>query len=439
MAITVIKTPQRFAPTGNPILFTLTSSRSTIVYFDAVLTELTTGAIIGVEKYYVRPDYPTGVNIDISKMLNSYVNGEFKPYTNGFVDFFSKQTIRYNLKITERYVSGSSIASGDIQNFSGTAMRGNLDAMTMYSYNANHYILDSIPQIYFLTTKPNRTVVNDSSEEGLYFLQSFSMGLQVVYEFYSTAGWYLGSYGHFITTGLDTYNLWRINCSPSYLKSHVPGIDFSNLGHYTVRLADPAFFSKSETRTFVYRPLDCGLTPVNIYWENKFGCIDTYQFVNPEMNQNSNRSMFVRNPYRMNEVGEYANYSKFSNYSVFNVIDQILDATPETTMKVWTKSMSDAECKWMSSLFLSRNYWIKAEGQLYVPLLLQDTNWNMQINRFLREPNVKSLTFKFRDEYAVDYKLTSGPTTSPKPGGGGSDPADPDEPPTSIEGGFSPA
>jgi hypothetical protein len=241
----------------------------------------------------------------------------------------------------------------------------------------------------------------------------------VNYRFYSKAGWLMGTSDNFVP-GLSSYHLMRVNCSPSYLKTLVPTIDFNDLGFFEVRLTDAAGFERSEARRFIYEQLPCNLTPVNVYWENKFGCIDTYQFINSELNQTVTRTTMQKNPMRFNEAGEYTDYSKPGSYAVFNIIDQILEATPEMTMKVWTRKLSDAECTWMSSMFPAKNYWLKADTELYIPVQLQETNWNLQKNRYLNEPNIRQLTFKFSDDYTPDYKITIVPSTPPVIGGGGS-------------------
>jgi len=397
--------PQRITPAANTINWSFGSNLSSIVYFDVKIYEASSSGLIAALKYHTTPDKPNGATVDISGILKSYVQPEFKDYTNNLVDTFTKPVFKYYLTITERYLSGNNILVGATFTSSVyTIFHAELDRVSFRYYRAPEYLVAAGKTINFMTTKPNKGYVNFYSDEGLYFLNESFPSLRASYRFYDKAGTEIFSHDTLVTA--STKLLHRINCSPSFLASEL-GVEFENVSSYRVFLSDNTGTILSEVRVFNFVELNCNQIPVNIYWQNKYGGIDTYQFINPIQDLQVSKVSVKKNPYRKTFIGSIVD----TDNNVFNAVEEIINSNGTVNMTVNTKQLSDKESTWLSSILTSKRIWMRAQMDFYIPLTLVESSYQASQRKYLDTPNTKKFTFKLSEGMDIDFRATPINTT----------------------------
>lgn len=408
MAITITQQPYKFTPASNPIIWKINSDSNLLVYFTCTIKEVVSGVTIQQLDLYPSPNNPTGVYIDLSRILNSCVKYEFKGYSDNLVDSFDTNLFKYSLTFTEKnlYITVDGPVIGDGGHLTTTGdyvFYGELDKISFKSYRQNKFVVQTGKVINFLTSKPDKVLVNDYSNEGLFFLQdNFSKAISIKYSFYNNSNIPIETHIETLDT-LDQTNkkLFRINTSLKTLKDNITSINFSNVSSFTVQLIDSENTTLSELRTYIIEDMPCSLTPFNVIWINQFGVLETYQFVNPESTLSITRTTIQKNANKENSLGAISNYSD----NVFNVIDEILNSSTEQTIKLNTRVLSDDNLKWISGLINTKQCWIEVYSNLFVPILVNDTSITLTNQRYLTQPNVRQISFKLSDGFIPDFTV----------------------------------
>lgn len=419
--ISVLDKPELYTPSGNPVIWEFKSlstlittggqnaPNNNLVYFEVKIYH--EDALISTLKAYATPDDPSGAYCNLSKILDSYVSTEYKSFDTGFADYMARPVFSYNLVVTEMNLNNSndSIVAGAVYN-SPTCyvFEAKFDKVSFKYYKANQYLVTSsnINLIKFLTTKPDKAVLNIYSEEGLCFLfNSYTGDVSIRYRFFDKNNTLIYTVSPLIALYPvlpHANSLYRVNVSPAYLSANLAGLDLDMVDHFTVCLTNDADVALSETKTFLYGEVPCNMSPVNFYWWNKFGGIDSFQFFVSETNQTVTKTTISLNPFKRDSKSKLREY----NDKIFNTVEQVLDYTTEKKLTVNTLDLSDAQTKWLSSILLSKNIWMKADDSLIIPVSINDTDYSIAPKKTIQGLNMKQFVFKLSDGFDSDYRIT---------------------------------
>lgn len=405
MAIAIPKQPYKFTPASNPVLWQIISDSLYLVYFTCEVKEAISGVTIQRLDLYPSPNNLKGVYIDLSRILSNYVKYQFKGFTENLLDSFDTNLLKYSLTFTEKNlymtVDGPIIGDGEITTTAGDyVFYGELDKISFKSYRQNRFVVQDGKMINFLTSKPDKVLVNNYSNEGLFFFQdNFNKAISAKYSFYSNSNVAIGTYIATLNTANQTNKkLFRINTSLKTLKDKITAINFSNVSYFTVQLIDSGNTPLSELKTYLVEDIPCSLTPFNIIWVNQFGVLETYQFVNSESTLSVTKNIIQKNPNKANDIGVISNYAD----NVFNVVDEVLNSTTEQIIRLNTRVLSDYSLKWISGIINTKQCWIEVYNDLFVPVLVNDTSITLTNQRYLTQPNVKQISFKLSDGFVPD-------------------------------------
>ncbi len=384
--ISITKSPLIYSPVNSPIVFTLSGSTSDLLLFRIELVESSTLTPIYVGNVYPTPVNPSVASVNLSNQLSSLVKPDIDNKST-LVTGKTKNIIGFKLLATEYGVSGGTLTSLGTTYTGGTyyAFEGDLDNFNYSTrYTGSTYLINSGSTGHFLTLQPDYKEVNDYSTEQLYFLQSGYTGLTVSVQVGSS------TFNNSFSTSGNT--MFRIQTSPKVLKSN--GITgFTNNIPYSVKIKNNGGTTISEVKNYLYTEDECNLDYVNIAFTNSLGGIDTYQFINPQESLNVTKLNVTKN--NINLDGS----SIYSTGGVYNVSDETYHTQTKSSIKVYTKSLTDNESDWLSELVKSKNIYIElADGNL-VPVQLTTTNYSIQKKKYTTELNQYQFDFSFSDNF----------------------------------------
>lgn len=172
--ISLTKTPLKFSPAGNPIVFTVSGSSSNLLLFKAEVLETTTLTSVYTGNIFPTPVNPSQASVNLSNQLSSLVSPE-PDNTSTLILGKSRPIIAYKLKTTEYGTSGGTLTALGTANTSNTfyAFDSELDIFNYTKrFTGNTYVTMTGNTAKFLTLQPDNKAVNDYSFEQLYFIQS---------------------------------------------------------------------------------------------------------------------------------------------------------------------------------------------------------------------------------------------------------------------------
>lgn len=385
--ISVLQSPATYSPAGDPLLFRFQSNNSNLLYFKAEVKEVTSSTTIYDGTLFPTPANPSGASINLSSILYPLVKWELMSEPATIIYPVTKPVINYSLTLIERGYSGGTIIDLDVP-FSGTtyfAWNAQLD-----KFNFNHYTPSNFVWGYsggtvidYLTYKPDNSIVNDYSFEQLFILNDSSDGLYLAIE--------MGTTNYIIPFDVATsgYTMFGLQVSPQALKlDPFDTIAFSGATEYSIYVVNLSGQTVSNKRTYQYQPLPCGIEPVNICWINSLGGLDSYQFQNPQEQLNVTRATIQKNTLIDGDSGFYV------NMGIYNVETEIYNSSPATTIKVYSRELSDAESAWMTELMNSQQAFVVLNDNTLVPIVVTNTQYNVQKKKYLTSDlNILELTF----------------------------------------------
>lgn len=375
--ITIIQRPKEFTPAFNPVIWQVESDDTTIIFFRVEVYESTTSTLINNLDLFVTPDNPTKSYIDLSTILSNYVKGELDNDLSVNSKAVTKPLLAYRVVITEKLFNSttSQIEDGDTYedeediNFVWYA---SMDSLRFNSFTASYDILNT-----FLTNKPNLSITNDLSAESLYFLQKDEDVLKLQVKTYDATQTLLNTYTSTITLG--TNNMFRLHISPKALVLNL-SVSFTNVAYYTVQLIDESDIPKSSLITYLYRDIDCNLESINLIWVNSLGGIDSYQFINPQESINVTKSLIQKSIYRIDEDENYSDVSA----DIYNPSDTIINSRSQSSYKINSKELSNAEAYWFAELFQSKQVFAELSNGKLIPVKVTNNNYQVQKNRYIK-------------------------------------------------------
>lgn len=397
MAITITRGPDKFSPSDNPVIWQFVSDNPNIYYFQLELIDHTSNATIAILKSVPKPDYVNGDDYNLSRYLSNYVKWEVDNDHMTLVSPMTRTVLAYRVKITEKLLSGTSVVTGAVYDNSADVkyvFNASFDNISFNSFDSDNYVIGSTTVARFLTYKPSPAFVNNASTEFLYFLQDgVAAGLQAQVRHFNSAGALQATYTTAVP-GTATDKMYRLNVSPKSLKS-VHNLTMSSGDYYTVQVVDANGAPKTETKKYIFNSVECHLELVNVLWVNSIGGVDSYQFVNPTEASIVKRTSTRRNTYRKNG-NAYTNISD----GIYNPSEEILNAVPQVTAKLNTRTLSDQEVFWLGELVNSRQVFVELTDGKLLPAVLATNNFNYQRTRYLKgELNVMTFEIQFAENF----------------------------------------
>ncbi|GAA4326166.1 hypothetical protein [Flaviaesturariibacter amylovorans] len=380
--ISVVTKPSTFSPSGNHLIWQVSSSDPNLVYFKVKVSEAESGGIINSLNIFPTPAYQNGSYIDLSKLLQNVVMWEVNTDSYLLVAPMAKLVRGYQIEITEVTNVGGVLTDGDVFtdddaiSYIFNAELGRIERSTL---TQGKYVVNQSSTAQFLTGKPNYNKVNDINAEYLYFLQdgSFSNLYARVRTFDGS-----GSIVDSVTTALedlDTYQAYRLNVSPKSMKDS-SNLSFEGVGYYVVDIVDQSAIARSEERVYFYEEADCAYDYVNVLWINSLGGVDSYQFIAPQDTINVSRNSMKRNTHAINAEGVYSDQSG----GIFNPSDVIISNNTTTTTRMVSLHLSDAEAYWLQELYRSKQVFVELGSGELVPAMLNGTSYQIPRGKYNR-------------------------------------------------------
>lgn len=226
--ITLIKAPERYTPSENPIIFQIESDNPDVIYFKVEVLEAVSSAVIS------RQDISTNY-VNLSGVLQNLVKWEVinSPLAQ-IVAPTTKSILKYKVKFTERgYVSGIMTDLGLAYTLPDTytVFNAKMDKFNFNAYRTNDYLINSTTKAKFLTFKPTTTIVNQYSTEQLYFLYEGTNDLKMEVRIYNSAG----TLQYSVDYGCPAFSiLYRLQASPKAFLAQGITHTFQENDYYTV-------------------------------------------------------------------------------------------------------------------------------------------------------------------------------------------------------------
>jgi hypothetical protein len=392
--ITIVKRPQRFTPSGNPVIWQVQTDNANILYFKVEVIDNASGATINFLDIYPTPDLQNGAFIDLSRLLDNAVNWQVSNDITKFVEGMSKPVRGYRVKIEEKVLSGTTVVTGATYN--DTADVNYVFAATFehiafnYFEHSEYVIKNDNLGVKFLTFKPDGGLMNKASTEYLYFMADTS-GLQVKMSYYNKDG-SLNNYFFRPISGNE--KMYRLNISYKALRNEF-STSLTDGMSVSFQIVDSNQNAKTEERKYIFKEAECHLEMVNILFVNSLGGVDAYQFVNPTESMNVTRTTMKKNPYRIVN-GKYENITN----DVYNVTNEVLNSVSQLTVKAHTRVLKDKEVFWLGELVTAKQWFIELSDMKLVPVMLVNNSYNYQRQKYLKGSlNVMTFDFQFAEGF----------------------------------------
>lgn len=409
--ISIVKTPQKYTPSNNPIIWQFTSNDSSISYFKVEVLATPSSNIISVMDCYITPDYPSGGYIDLSKVLTSYVSWEIK--NDGLlIQPVSNPIASYRLRITEKLMDGTTGSVHEVSTENYFVWEASMDRIFFNGYKQIDYVVTPSNAAKFLTNKPDFSFVNNVSNEMLYFIQEGMDALNVVVKTYNTLRQIVDTKS-FPISGLSSKSMFRILVAPKFLQANLL-LDFTTVAYYTIQIVNTSNTAKSELRTYQYTQNPCNKSVVNLFWLNSLGGFDAYQFINPQQTVNTNKYSIKKNIFKLDANGIFSDY----NNGIYNPAETIIESHPTSTAIVYSKQLNDGEAKWFTELYQSKQVYIELQNGDLVPAIVNNNSYQVQENKYLTNSvNQAQVELAFGESISaitIDYSnITTGSITAP--------------------------
>ncbi|MFT3912244.1 MAG: hypothetical protein QM737_22645 [Ferruginibacter sp.] len=404
--ISVIQAPYKYNPSDNDIIFQVQSDAPNFTYFKVEVVEATSLQTIDRDDIWPFPTYVNGSYINISDIISSTVKWEATNTQNNLYVPIKRPVLKYKINIIEMgIVSGLQAAlSTSTLPDTYTIWSAEMGGLEFHNFNPAVYVLGEIGlPVKFLTYKPNNSKVNQYSSEQLYFLQDYVSSLKIVVKAYHDVV-LEQTYSEAIS-GLDLYNMFMIQVSPKVLGDYFL-IDFGFIDNYTVHLEDADGNIRSEVRKYKYQDLPCTLIPVNLFWINSLGGMDTKQFYNPaESNE------ITRNSYKKQTKQFVNGFLVDKVKDVYNSPEEIINIKQSGNYTVYSDILSDVEIRWLNELAISKQVFQELGDNSLLPIVLETKTYKVERQQYDRsKPIVKSFDYHYDGELIPAEMMVYSPT-----------------------------
>jgi len=404
--------PQLFTPAYNPVLWTISSTFSEVLYFQLAVQDIATNGRIINDKAYVSPVTPTSTHYNITDIARDLVSWEI--INDGTT------SAQINRSVRQIRLSGSDqgLIGLTMSQLGATATapdvwvwNGQVPRHQFTDFDYLDWVVDGgvTKLIKFLTYKPNYHKVNDYSREFLYYLKLSAFESQTVrITSYDCAGNQIYQAKH---TATGTASMVRLDVSPKALKVAYPSLFTSSTCRYSVQLYKLDTWPISEIKWYDYKPdPDCGQDIVNIFWENELGGIDTYQFIQPVETRTVERFQIKKNPYQYDNGYSYSDRVQ----SVYNQEERVVHNNLNSTWQMYTRFLTTDENRWIAGIVHSRNWWVELKNGRVYPCSLVESTYQVRNQKYVTGEKLQSqFTFNFVDELIRDGQIYAGQVSIP--------------------------
>ncbi|WP_316797317.1 hypothetical protein [Pedobacter agri] len=371
--ISIIKKPFRYQPAGNPAIFQIESNNPDIVYFEVKVAEALTEAILINQRYFIRPNYVTGVSFNLSNVLTNLVQLKLNNTIN-LAAAVEDATLSYKLIITEKVNSSGSLINGSVYSDVNlyTVWDGSFDRQLFSLFNPDDYIVNSNKLAKFLSIKPTISNQSDNSLEHLHFLNGDNLATKVRIRTFDKSGNQLNLVAEELPEGL----MIKLNVSPRNL-TEVLGIDFSSVGYYKIDLLNLDDEIISETKQYNYLVESCNLEPVNFLFTTSLGGVESFTFYNPKQSINTTKTTLKSNVLQLNG-GVYSD----NIAGVLNQTDKIISSVSKSTYTVFSNPLTDSETIYLKELISSQNVYVENSlNDNLIPVTIKNNNYSVALRK----------------------------------------------------------
>lgn len=361
--ITFAKTPQKYTPANNPIIWQVTSDNTAIQFFQ-VQVQADDNSVIANLRLYTTPANRTTSYTDLSTVLTNIVTYQLLPSAN-LVDSTPAILQAYKLKVTEKLYTNTGIVDGAT---STTGLfytwDGELDRVSYNQYDYKSYVLTtSGTSTNFLTNKPDLDYLNAVSTEYLSYLND---GLAATAKVITHNGTATNSYNIGVSSGITA---GRIDISPAALTRNF-SIDFSTVNYFSIQLFDSLGIAKSVIRNYRYKSL-CLNDSAEILFLNKLGGFDKCTFFNLRETLEVSKTNLAKTPFAIDGNGNYTD----NQNGIFNTDTETIFVNRVNTYKAITDPLTDAQSYWLKELVESPKVYVKLPNGNFLPIQLNTTNY----------------------------------------------------------------
>jgi hypothetical protein len=368
--ITFTKTPQKYTPANNPIIFQVSSDNTAIQFFN-VQVQADDNSIIANLRLYTTPANRTSSYTDLSSILSNVVNYQLLPSAN-LIDATPAILQAYKLKVTEKLYGDAGIVDGSTST-SGLFYTWNaqIDRVSYSQYDYKNYVVTATgATANFLTNKPDLGFINATSNEYLSYLNDGVPATAKIITHNDSAS------NTFTTNVLSGITVGRVDVSPAAL-TRTFHIDFSNVKYYSVQLFNNSGVTKSSIRNFQYQSLGCK-DSVEILFLNRLGGFDRCTFFNVRESVAVTKTSLTKTPFKIDNSG---NYTDIQN-GIFNTDTETIFVNTVNTYKAITDSLTDAQCYWLKELIESTKVYLKLPNGDFLPIHLNNSNYPVLRKKF---------------------------------------------------------
>lgn len=403
MSVSIIRQPQLYTPSDNPILFQFGTTYSNALYFNVNLKDVDSNSTIINDKAYVTPLSPTMSDYNISDVLGSTVRWQIDIATYSTMSkLLSRPLSKYTVNVSPYGLVGNTVSQlGSTTSISNNYVwYGKMNRNDFYRFTYFNYVLTSLTSSVseYLTKKPDYISVNNNSFEQLYFISASSS--QTLYP--SIEAYYdntlVGTYSDSPITSPN--GIYRLDVSPRFINSYIT----APYNRYSISVKNAAGDNKLRKRWYKHIDTPCGVDVMNVIWVNKLGGLDSHQFLAPIESREATRTSYVKGIY---------NYDRSSN--VLYNSEEVINVSLNSTYKLWSNWLTDDESYWIAEILESKQVYIEMNDEyrsLY-PVVLVDTNYTINKRKYNKsEPLQAQFTFKVTGDCISNTFLDSITTTT---------------------------
>jgi hypothetical protein len=399
MAVTFSQEPGLFSPATNPILYAFSSDQTGQPNFSYKVELYIDTALFGT--YEIYPMSGPYAKFDASEYVRSFL----KTHTSGATGFICETADQWNtvgLKVYESYGNPPAL-----EDFEAAANIICFNAALRYedfvNFDYQSYYLDPLSGISpgWLTTYPRLpqyTNYADPFHAGILAKKSLT-GYIMYLRIYDITGAVTFSYSDSI--GLIERVL-MLDISPNGFDSNgwTSGTEWNSCYYYEVEIKatssiTPFPFIISEPYRIYYDQSCSRFTPQKLYWMNKFGVIEQYEFkMYSEESTSINSYGYQVQPGQWVDGGIYA-------LSLNDSEKRVNMKTAEDRITLNTDWMKPAVQNWLvRELYESPQVWLWKDGS-YQPVILENKD-SRQKTRFkdglIQETVVATITWSYRSQ-----------------------------------------
>ena len=196
--------------------------------------------------------------------------------------------------------------------------------------------------------------------------------------------------------------LIRLNVAPVALLNNGITYQLQDGDKYSVVILDVNNLEVTETRTYIFKPNICTVEAVNVLWINQFGAVDSVQMVAPQLSVSTSKLSIQKNNINLNSSSIY------TTNNVFNVANETYNTTSKSTLKMYTKPLSDSESNYLSDMIGTRQAYISLINGQLVPVQIVNKNYSVQRKKYVSDGLIQTqFEFDFDDNHTPSLSTIS--------------------------------